>query len=187
MNKDKSDQWKEIDNSLIAKDGKLVSKYGDVEKAFSQTLADGKLFDVTVGDYSLSMSLMAPGGKDDNAVMMAEEDAQEKLDTVVPDVTHAEADENIAADEQQAESAEVTQEPVDIQDSIKTESSAESTLTSMESAAAQETEESSIMRVVTAPSIKAHCESKAPKLVNASEHLTAADLATRELSTAEVS
>ena len=185
--KGESDLWKEIDNSLIAKDGKLVSKYGDVEKAFSQTLADGKLFDVTVGDYSLSMSLMAPGGNDDNAVMMAEEDAQEKLDTVVPDVAHAEADENIAADEQQAESAEVTEEPFDIQDPIKTESSAESTLTSMESAAAQETEESSIMRVVTAPSIKAHCESKAPKLVNASEHLTAADLATRELSTAEVS
>lgn len=184
--KDESDQWKEIDNSLIARDGKLISQYGDVKKAFSQTLADGKLFDVTVGDFTLGMSLMAPEGKADNVVKRENDGAQEALDIAVPDEVQTEVDEVVSTNGQQEEAEEIAEESVGIQASIKTESTEKATPTPVESSAVPELEESSTLRVVADPSIKAHCESKASKPVNAKERLTAADLATREPSTAEV-
>ena len=196
--KDENDQWQEIDNTLIEKNGKLVTKYGDVEKTFSQTLSDGKLFDVKVGDYSLGMSLMSPGGKSGDVVMAAEDSEQAELPTTAQDAEQAEEVTEEHADEQSAESAEAAEASEDSGASKKTADSADNEATESieakekvtpapaEPSAAPTPAEESVMRVVAAPSIKAAVESKAPMRVNASERLTADKLAARELSTAEV-
>lgn len=196
--KDENDQWQEIDNTLIEKNGKLVTKYGDVEKTFSQTLSDGKLFDVKVGDYSLGMSLMSPGGKSGDVVKAAEDSEQAELPTAAQDAEQTEEVTEEHADEQSAESAEAAEASEDSDASKKTADSADNEATESieakekvtpapaEPSAAPTPAEESVMRVVAAPSIKAAVESKAPMRVNASERLTADKLAARELSTAEV-
>ena len=198
--KDESDQWQEIDNSLTPENGKLVTKYGDVEKTFSQTLSDGKLFDVKVGDFSLGMSLMSPGGKSGDVVMAAEDSEQAELPTTAQEAEQTEEVTEEHADEQSAESAEVaeirednkaskgtgTADSADIEAYENTEAKEKVTPAPVEPSEAPTPVEDSVMRVVAAPSIKATVESKAPMRVNASERLTAEKLVARELSTAEV-
>lgn len=196
--KDENDQWQEIDNTLIEKNGKLVTKYGNVEKTFSQTLSDGKLFDVKVGDYSLGMSLMSPGGKTGDVVMAAEDSEQADLPTTAQDAEQTGEVTEEHAGEQSAESAEASDVSQDSKASKKTADSADNEATESieaeekvtpapaEPSAAPTPSEESVMRVVAAPSIKAAVESKAPMRVSASERLTAEKLAARELSTAEV-
>ena len=55
-------QWQEIDNTLTLENDEYVSENGSVTKRFAKDLGSGRLFEVSFGEYSLSMSAVSPDG-----------------------------------------------------------------------------------------------------------------------------
>ena len=55
-------QWQEIDNTLTLENDEYVSENGSVTKRFAKDLGSGRLFEVSFGEYSLSMSAVLPDG-----------------------------------------------------------------------------------------------------------------------------
>ena len=55
-------QWQEIDNTLTLENDEYVSENGSVTRRFAKDLGSGRLFEVSFGEYSLSMSAVSPDG-----------------------------------------------------------------------------------------------------------------------------
>lgn len=79
---DDSGEWQEIDNTLRKSGEEYVSENGAIRKAFSATLASGKLFEIRYHNHMLSMSLL-----EQKAVSEIQQDSESKESETMPAAT----------------------------------------------------------------------------------------------------
>lgn len=61
---DASGLWQNIDNTLVARNGRFVSENGAVKKSFASSMADEELLRISYEDYSVGMSYVVPATAD---------------------------------------------------------------------------------------------------------------------------
>lgn len=103
---DDSGEWQEIDNTLLKNGEEYVSENGAVRKAFSATLATGKLFEISHNDHTLSMSLM-----EQKTIPEAQEHSESESGEITPAITIApEQESDVAASDPPASGQEILDE-----------------------------------------------------------------------------
>ncbi len=105
---DADEEWQEIDNTLWKDGAEYVSENGAVRKAFSATLASGKLFEISYRNHGLSMTLL-------EQTSAAEEQEEHASETGEPaPEAEAEADQAITGEDNPvAEAAEAVDAAVE--------------------------------------------------------------------------
>ncbi|MBS1401534.1 MAG: hypothetical protein HPZ79_00915 [Oscillospiraceae bacterium] len=108
---DADEEWQEIDNTLWKDGAEYVSENGAVRKAFSATLASGKLFEISYRNHGLSMTLL----EQTSAVEELEEHASETGEPAPEVEAEPEVDQAITGeDNPAAETAEVEDIAVEV-------------------------------------------------------------------------